>query len=93
MMQSSFQVVCTSVKSNEVLIFDIGYVSSEPVEVSFHIIYYCTILLDFAYIHICWWLFSFENHIMILLLILDAPPLSVGMKFLLHFLLNPLPCS
>ncbi|XP_039063235.1 uncharacterized protein LOC120207902 isoform X2 [Hibiscus syriacus] len=27
------EVVCTSVKSNEVLIFDIGYISSKPVEV------------------------------------------------------------
>lgn len=31
------QVACTSMKSNEVLIFDISYISSEPVEVSFSI--------------------------------------------------------
>lgn len=31
-----FQVACTSMKSSEVHIFDIGYISSDPVEASFY---------------------------------------------------------
>lgn len=52
------QVACASTKSNEVRIFDIGYISSDPVEVSvsfhssiFYLVYCILAVINYLYIH------------------------------------------
>lgn len=89
-LSSPFQVVCASVKSNKLLIFDVGYVSSDPVEVNFH----SYLLLHFLVKSCLHWhyvasyfLSKITKCFYFLLLIFDTTPNSVDMNFLLHYII------
>lgn len=88
----SFQVVCASVKSNEVLIFDIGYVSSDPVAVNF-----CSYLLSHLLNVVCIdfigpALFFPSLNVSTIYCWYLTPPNSVHMNFFLHYSIIVKPC-